>query len=241
MPGQKTHREVKKPQISGRLLADYMAASETARRTIVRGCKYQAIVRVIQHNEAKVAVARFIRDGMVDSGRLTEKAQALRDRIADTDFDRDLLDHNADYIDRFVKIHGVVSLPAADILAPGKTEPFEVHGVKVTPELHFRLQRTTKTNKVKVGAGMLRYAKGKALAPNVAEWQSAFIHGYLTAHPIEEAVEPEGKLCLTVDAYSGAVHAAPGDAVRRYQNMMAACASIAERWPNIAPPPGAVF
>src|SRR6266700_3165515 len=101
MKPEKTHRLVKDPQISARYLADYMAASEQAKRTIVRKCKYQAIARVVQHDEAKAAVSQFMRGGEGDIGALTDKAQSLRDRLADDDFDRDLYDHNADYIDRF--------------------------------------------------------------------------------------------------------------------------------------------
>jgi hypothetical protein len=36
-------------------------------------------------------------------------------------------------------------------------------------------------------------------------------------------------------------HEAPTDSVSRFKNMEAACASIAERWPNVAPPPNAVL
>ncbi len=47
----KTHREVKSPQVNARYLADFMAASEVAKRSIIRGCKYQSIARVVQHDE----------------------------------------------------------------------------------------------------------------------------------------------------------------------------------------------
>lgn len=63
MSPDKTHREVKNPQISGRFLSDYMAASETRQRTIVRDCKYQPIGRVVQHNEAKASIGIFLRSG----------------------------------------------------------------------------------------------------------------------------------------------------------------------------------
>jgi hypothetical protein len=238
---QKTHREVKKPQISARSLADFMAASETAKRTIVRGCKYQPIARVIQHDEAKLTVAKFIRDGRDDISLLTEAAKRIRNRMADTDFDRDLYDHNADYIDQFAKALAVLELPEAEVLAPGATPALMLSGVRVTAELHFRLRRLTRTNKIRVGAGMLRYAKGRSLAAPVADWQSAFIFGYLNRTGIEDGADTEHALCLTVDAYSGKTHPAPGDAVRRFQNMESACATIAERWPNILPPPNAAI
>jgi hypothetical protein len=173
---QRTHREVKNPRISARHLADYMDASETARRTIVRDCKYQSTARVVQHDEAKLSIGRFIRSGEIDATALTEDAKRLRDRLVDSDFERDVLDHNADYIERFATVCGAADLPRAERLAPDPVPPVDLNGVRVAVELQFRLKRTTKTN-----------------------------------------------------------------SVRRFLNMKAACASIAERWPNVAPPPRAVF
>ena len=86
-------------------------------------------------------------------------------------------------------------------------------------ELQFRLRRLTKTNKVRTGAGVFRYAKGKALSPAVGEWQSAFLLGYLIDQGTDDESDVEHKLCLTVDAFSGTVYVAPTDSIRRYQNM----------------------
>jgi hypothetical protein len=240
---KKTHREAKSPQINARYLADYMAGSERARRTIVRSCKYQPIARVIQHDEAKLAVSKYIRGAITDLADLTAAAADLRGRMADTDFDRDLLDHNADYIDRFVAMVGNLSIPDADTLPAGKSHPLELHKVKVTPDIQFRLRRLTKTNKIRLGAGMLRYAKGKPLSPEVAKWQSAFLFGYLQAtnSEISAGADIEGKLCLTIDAWTGQAYGAPTDAASRFKNMEAACATIAERWANIEPPAGAIL
>jgi hypothetical protein len=241
MSDQKTHQEVKHPQISIRYLADYMAASEQVRRTIIRGCKFQPIARIVQHDEAKLSVSKFIRSGLIDIATLQSEAQRLRDRMADSEFDRDVLDHNADYIERFAKVYSNLELPNVDILAPGKSNSASLHGTKVTSEIHFRLRRTTKTNKIRVGAATLRYAKGRPLPLAVGEWQSALLFGLLGLPGMVDEAEPELKLCLTVDAYAGACHAAPTNAVSKFNNAEAACATIAERWPNIQPPPGAVI
>ena len=88
---------------------------------------------------------------------------------------------------------------------------------------------------------MLRYAKGKALPPDTGEWQSAYLFGYLETIGLETEAEAERKLCITIDAYSGEVYAAPTDSVNRFHEIEAACATIAERWPNIEPPPNAVL
>lgn len=241
MEEKKTHREVKNPQITARFLADYMAASEQAKRTIVRDCKYRPIARLLQHDEAKIAVSKHIRSGATDTTALIDAAQKLRDRLADDTFDRALFDSNADYIDRFAKVCGNLVLPDAELVIPGKGIALNIAGVRVNSEIHFRLRRLTKTNKVRVGAAMLRYAKHKELDKDVAEWQSAFLFGLLLTAPPEEGAEAEHKLCLTIDAHSGKAYGAPGNAAQRFKNMAAACASIAERWPNIKPPPKAVL
>jgi hypothetical protein len=241
MPEQRTHREVKNPQMSARQLADFMAASETARRSIVRGCKYQPIARVIQHDEAKLSVGKFFRSGRTEFDQLREDARRLRQRLSDSSFERDLFDHNADYIERFASVASNVELPDGEVLPPGRTPWIELSGVRVIAEIQFRLRRLTRTNKIRVGAGSLRYAKGTALKATVAAWQSAFLFGYLEVTNAEPEASPEQKLCLTIDAYRGKSYPAPTDSVRRLRHMESACATIAERWPNIAPPDGAIF
>jgi hypothetical protein len=227
--------------MSARHLADFMAGSHRAQRSIVRSCKYQPIARVVQHDEAKAVVAKVIRDGEGGAGALSAKAQELRARLADSDFDRDLFDHNADYLDRFAAVLNHLKLPDADRLLPGNLQATKLKGVRVTLDLQFRLRRLTKTNKIRVGGGMLRYAKGKPLAVAVGEWQSAFLFGYLNSAPPEDGADAEPKLCLTVDAYAGVAYAAPTDSASRFKNMSAACETIAEWWPNIPPPPNAIL
>lgn len=241
MPKPKTHREVKHPQISARYLADYMAASEQARRTIVRDCKYRAIARLIQHDEAKLTISSFLRDEKISLELLHNKVNELRSRMAESDFEKDLYDHNASYIERFTEVCDSINFPKADFEAPGQSAPLTLHGTKITVDISFRLRRTTRTNKGKVGAASLRYMKNKALSEVVAQWQSAFMFGYLNAIGVDEGADVDPTLCLTIDAFGGFAYPAPSDAVSRFKNLVAACASIAERWPNIAPPKGAVF
>ena len=236
-----THRYVKNPTMGVRYLADYMAGSKRKERSILQASKYRSLAKMLHHTEAKSTVSKFIRTDGVGADWLLEEADRLRRRLADDDFDRHLYDSNADYLSRFATVTDGIIWPKATVLAPGKSGWINLHGVKVTVELAFRLRRTTKTNQVREGAAMLRYAKGKAVDPEAAAWQSAFLLGYLLETSADHAVVPEGKLCLTVDAYAGALHAAPTDAVSRYQNMKAACASIAEQWPNIKAPSGAIL
>jgi hypothetical protein len=238
---KKTHTEVKHPRISIRRLADYMGASEQARRGIVQSCKYRAIARVVQHNEAKAAISSHILSGVQGPGDLQKRADLLRNTLTDDEFEVDLNEHNADYIERFIASLPNVELPDADRLPTQAFAPLMLNGVKVTFSPQLLLRRVTKTNKVKTGALMLRYGKNSPLPPMVGGFQSAAIFGYLRTLEEADKTEAERALCITLDAHAGKCHEAPGNAVYLFNEMKAACATIAERWPAIKPPKNAVL
>jgi hypothetical protein len=238
---KKTHTEVKQPQISVPRLADYMAASEQAKRTIAQSCKYRAIARVVQHDEAKAAISSHMLDGSKGIGGLKERAEFIRNKLADDDFEADVNDHNADYIDQFCKVVAAIKLPMAELLPVTPFKPLMLNGVRVTFIPQLLLRRKTKTNKIKSGALMLRYAKGKALPERVAGFQSSAIFGYMKTIEQAQMAEAERELCITLDAYTGTCHDAPGKAAYFFKEMKAACETLAERWPAIKPPKNAVL
>lgn len=239
---EKTHRVVKKPQISIRYLAQYMNGSERVKRSTLRECKYKKIHHVLQHKEAKIIVSKAICSG-IDKPELLERADTIRNRLADNQFERELYDHNADFITRFANVSDELAFPNAGIHPPGEKLSVIIGATVISDYIHFRLRRKTKTNKIRVGAGYLSYAKGKPVAITQAEWQGAIIFGLFSLPGInhEEEAEPEHKLCVTLDAQSGLIHSAPTDSLSRFHNAEAACATIADCWDQIDPPKGAVI
>jgi hypothetical protein len=239
---KKTHKEVKSPQISIPQLADYMAASEQRQRTIAQDCKYRSTARVVQHADARAVVTNHILSGAKGVDGLQDKADAIRNKLSDSDFEADINDHSADYVEHFAKIFPGVELPkGAELTVPPILAALMLHGVKVTFKPQIMLRRITKTNKVKSGALMLRYAKGKPLNPDVANYQSAAIFGYMTTLNEANMAEAEKALCLVLDAQAGVCHGAPTNAIYLFKNMSAACATIGEWWPGIKPPKNAVL
>jgi hypothetical protein len=237
----KTHVEVTEPEISVRYLADFMAASERKRRSIVEGCKYRPIARLVQHKEATIAISGAIQKGPLDAEALKEKAKFIRNKLADDDFEALTNEVNADYVEKFSEVVATIKLPDADVF-PGKAfSPFKINGVKVRFSPHLLLRRIDRSNKQRRGAFMLRYAKGKPLAPAVGGFQSAAAFGILKEYDAEEGAEADKTICVTLDAFTGELYPAPSSAVSMFTNMKAACQTIAERWPNIKPPKGAVL
>lgn len=242
MEEKKTHRLVEKPKMSARFLADYMAASDQARRTILRGCKYRAIARIVQHDDAKLAITKYLLGSVFDPSLLDAEAEYVRSKIYDSDFERDCNEINADYIDRFAKIVENLELPKNAQWISGKNFPDqEINGLKVSFAPNLLVSRPGKKNLTKVGAMMLRYKKGSNLSEEVACFQSSIIHGMMSAYGVEPEQEVDLKICFTMDAHSGVLHCAPTNAISRFNNVKAACATIAEVWDNIRAPTGAVL
>lgn len=238
---KKTHTETKSPRINAARLADYMAASEQGKRSIAASCKYRPIARIVQHNDAKAIISNYLRTARGDEDFLKERLEKLQSKICDDGFEEDVRDHNCNYVARFLKVDENLELPEAEIVRPGKFLALPLNGVSVTFAPELLLARLTKTNKRRIGAAMLRYAKGTPLSDEVAAYQSAFMHGYLDVHPFEEHATPEHKLCITIDAYTGTAYGAPTNSKYLFKEMSAACATIAERWPNIKPPSSAIL
>lgn len=218
-----------------------MAASERARRTILRGCKYRPIAKLLQHDLAKNFITKFLAGGSLKSDKMTQEADRLRGLMSDTPFDRDTLDVNADFLDAYSDVFSSDQLPKADVTKPPNKFKINLNGVDMNPDIRLGFQRVTKTNKVRTGFMTIRYAKGKALTEEVGLWQSSLLFGCRQMADDQDEVTAERKLCVTLDAFTGRFIEAPGDAVSRFKNMEAACATISSMWDNIEPPNGAVI
>jgi hypothetical protein len=238
--GKKTHVMVNEPEISVRHLADYMSASERKKRSIIGDCKYRPAARMIQHQEAHTFLTTFFINGKMDVSDLTAKAEFIKNKLADDDFDVAVNEANAGYLERVSQILGDVKLPEATLAFAGKLAPSVLNGVKVRFSPPIFLERTKK-NKKQRGALMFRYAKGTPLNAEVGAFQSAAIFGLLRDMADKDAEEVEKALCLTVDAYTGLAHLPAGKAASDWLNMKAALTTIAERWPAIKPPPNAIL
>ena len=241
MSAKPTHRHVKTPTVNGRYLSDYMEASERARRTILRGCKYPPIAKLLQHDIAKNFISKMLRGDSPTSDKLSQEATRLKAMMADTPFDRELLDVNADFLAAYAKVFQTGKLPLEGASAPPSRLKVKLSGVTVNPDVRVSLRRVTKANKVKTGYLTIRYAKGKPLDQSVGMWQSAMLLAVRKMQDQGTEFEAESALCCTLDAVTGELISAPGDAVTRFKNMEAACATIFGGWANIEPPDGAIF
>lgn len=238
---KKTHRVAPNPEIPVQYLADYMAASNQARRGIVQKSKYKSLARTFQHQIARKTITDHLLDGNPLPGDLKDKADEIRTRLADTEFETQLYGYNADFVDAFADVAAQFAFDGFQVVAPEGIENPVYNGtiVKFTPSV--LTYRMTKANTQKIGGVMFRYAKGTPVPNIVAEFQAAFIFGFFRENPFIEESKPEYKLCRVLCAVSGDTFLAPTDSVYKFNEMKAVCSDIAEKWENVPPPPGAIL
>ena len=219
-----------------------MDASERTRRRILRGCKYRPIAKLLQHDRAKNFITKFLAsESPLGKAEIIKESDRLRNLLSDTPFERETLDLNADFLSAFAKVYSLDHLPKAEITKAPRKLLIHLSGVAVNPDIRLGFQRTTKTNKLRTGFMTIRYAKGKPLSKEVGRWQSSLLFGCRRIADESDSSIAERKLCLTLDALTGQFIPAPGNAVSRFNNMKAACSSIADMWDNIEPPSGAII
>ena len=240
-----THIELARPRLTNRRLAEYMAASPVRQRTLIRDTKYRKVEPEITYHEGFAVIGDMLADGDLATSALSDAAEDFHDRMDVEGFrERLRLDLIGDMLDWLAEHRSPLVLPDADRLDDSRTwgrgGTWEVAGVTVDPQIYFRLARSRRGFR-SVGAATLRYSKSGPTKPDVAQWQSALLHGYLADTITDDTLRPDPDLCLTLDLRISTSHPAPGNARTLMKQMEATCASISERWPNIAPPDRAVI
>lgn len=199
--------------------------------------------RVIQHQEAKESIARHLSSADFGAEQLQARMEILRNGLHGSDFDNEVAEHNADYIERFLEKKLALPARVQEVINAGKMPSLDVHGLNLSFSPDLLLRRVNIRNTPKLGVAFFRYSKNKPLADEVACWQGAISFGYLETKVKQGLgeIDPEKEMCVAVDMWTGKVHPAPSNAVYRFNEVKAACAGIAERWGQIQPPEGAVI
>jgi hypothetical protein len=162
--------------------------------------------------------------------------------MANTDFDRNALDINGDYLIAYGNVFAMEMFPeTTEIVDVQASFKVSINGVEFNPDIRFGVKRVTKINRLRRGLGNIRYAKNKPLDAEAEAYQFYALLGCRKMIDVQDQTAPEEKRCLTLNYATELFVPAPSDATRKFQNRKAACATIAERREDIEPPENAVL
>jgi len=213
------------PRISISKLAEYMSASASRRRSIIRDQREPPEVKTLHCKHARTAVASYI--ASQDPGILHRMIEALAHQSPRTAWQEREIPLNV------TALHRALKLPLPDFTdvrierSSQDRTAMPIGGVRVVvrPDL---LLRGDKDGRV-IGAINLYFVKGVPLTDAAGAFVTTVLRQFVE---LAYQTEPQRQRCIFIDVFAGKIHTAPAAIKQRMKDLEAACEEIAGRWAN---------
>lgn len=220
------------PKISINKLGEYMTATASRRKQILRDQKSPSTFKVARYKDARETIVEFLEKGMTDEEKALSIAFELRNDQSGTDFaiqDRQL---SAEAIEDFLPLSEEIELNDLSVHGGNafSMEVMDFGGTKVSmrPDA---LLKDKETGNV-VGCVKLNFSKSSPLQSKSAEYVATALRAHLETNLSNpQSVDP-GK-CYVVDVPTGTVCTAPKSNKKRLNDLTAAGEEIFARWSSV--------
>lgn len=219
-------------KISVNKLGEYMDASPSRRRQILRDQKTPPTFKVARYREARETIVQYLEQGMGDDGFVMQRIEDLRNDLSGSGFaaqDRQL---SADAIEDFLPLCEEIEVEGLSVQsgAAFATATMDFGGTQVSMRPDAIL-RNPETGDI-VGCVKLNFSKSAPLQNRAAEYVATAMRAHLENNlSSPEHVDPS--LCYVVDVPTGTVSCAPKANKKRLSDLTAAGEEIAARWDTV--------
>lgn len=215
------------PKISLNKLAEYLDATPSRRRQIVKDQKNPQPFIAARYGDAREEIIDFIEGGMSNDQKMLETAIDLRQNHSGTDFAKQDRNASADAIEDFLDAADQLEIEGFSAEGSDKSTSAAMNiagvNVSVRPDV---ILKDKDTGEVK-GAIKLHFSKTSPLSAKSREYSATALRVYLEneGHP---DIDP--KKCYVVDVPTQSVSNAPKTFKRKMNDIEAACEEINARW-----------
>ena len=237
------------PRLSANQLAEYLGASATRRKSIIRDAKYPRPVVVAQYREARSGISRYLTNLTTAPDVLADTMIRLQQRETApeaTDWVRQDCVQSREAIDTFLRSFNALGLGRFEFRAvTGNPPPLQIAGVSVAVNLDATVHGTRRGLEGRFGGLILSFSKssapkGDAATPARAAVEKA-ANAAVLAHALCQTFPASGghadpRLSLAIDVFAQALTPAPTAHRSRLKNIELACEEIAHRWDRVEPP-----
>ncbi len=214
------------PRISISKLGEYMGASPSRRRAIIRDQREPPEVKTLHCRQARTVVVSYLLNPEHDADNIHRTIASLRRQAPATEWQKREIASNT------TALLCALKLPLAEFEGLKAERPqtgrnaISIGGVKVVvrPDLILRHQ----DGRV-VGAAKLYFVKRIPLSAEGGAFVTTAIQRFME---LGDQTESQRDRCLFIDVFAGKVHRAPVAFKKRMKDLEAACEEIAGRWPN---------
>jgi len=229
--------------MSASQIAEYLYATSTRRKRIIREARFPKNSVSALYNGARDGLVDFLNDGSRSLSHLTDATDHLekREKRPDaTDWLRRDSRSSIEALDAFIKAYNKLGFSKFDCFrVVGKQphlDPWKT--TRISVNLDVTIRKPTQGNHGLVGGAIFLFSKGEASTKARVD-RCKVIAGLIytfCGHHLKEMGDADPSLCLAVDVFARASHRPPGTFAAKLKNVEDACEEIASRWKTILPP-----
>jgi hypothetical protein len=233
------------PQVSASQVAEYLSATSTRRKRIIRDARFPKASITAQYDGARVGFVNFLDDDSRSFNHLAVAKSGLEKRKLRpdaTDWLRRDSDGSMEALEAFQSAYN--KLGFSKVLCQrvlGKQVPLDLWSTtKISVNLDLIVRRPVMNGADKIGGTIFLFSKGEPSTKARVE-RSKVIAGLILTYcanspTIKGLGAADPSLCLAVDVFSHTAHKPPGTFATKLRNVEDAAEEIAARWKTIPPP-----
>lgn len=220
------------PKISVNKLGEYMDATASRRRQILRDQKSPPTFKAARYKDARETIVQHLEKGMVDDSLAMQRVEELRNDNSGSDFaaqDRLL---SAKAIDDFLPLSEEIEVEGLSVQSGAQfaSETMDFGGARVSMRPDAILRDLESGNIV--GCVKLNFSMSAPLQNKSAEYVATALRAHLE-NKLSSPEHVDPSLCYVVDVPTGTVSCAPKANKKRLSDIVAAGEEIAARWQTV--------
>lgn len=228
------------PEVSASLIAQYIRASPTRRKSLIRAAHFPKPDVVAQYDIARDGLVKFL----TDDTRNTQHLAAVKDRLRDreerpeaSDWERDDSHRSIAAIETFENAYNHLGFPKLECRLPGKLPLLDLWPAKIKVELDLIVRKPAKLGPGPFGGLIFLFSRTRQ-PPDARIDQCRTIAGLIYVfceRHLAHLGTPNRSLCLAVDVFAERAISAPEGFVQKLDYIEDACEEIAARWEEVTP------
>jgi hypothetical protein len=214
-------------------LGEYMVASASRRRGLVRDQKRPRDFVVARYTDAYAAIREFLSNGGTDLSILERAASRLESASSTSEWQEQDRQLSLEALEAFLDLTDSLDLGGFKAVAADPDPPqLSIAGVSVSVRPEIVLQGARPDGSSAAGAIKLCISKNSPLGSDAGLYVATTVHQYLT-DCLRPGGFPEPHACMVIDIFAREIHIAPRSFKRRRADIEAACEEISRAWPAV--------
>ncbi|HEX3800731.1 MAG TPA: hypothetical protein VH413_18705 [Verrucomicrobiae bacterium] len=220
------------PRISINKLGEYLVATPSRRRAIIKEQKYPAAYRVSWYSQADHAISDWFLSPTHDKAILTNHINQIGQLVALKEQERQRNQNCVEAIIAFGKIADGLDLADVEVIeCRHGASKLLIAGVEISVRPEFILRRS-KDGQSEIGIEKIYFSKNNRLTEDSGAYVAALVRRYA-----EEYLMSQGQVnyrnCSVLDVFGERIFCSPRLMSRKLQDVESACQEIAARWDTI--------